>query len=394
MSTFPLATLACTIDETGVSAPSFADILASIKASVEAIYGSDTYLTPDTKDGLFLAIFARAQSDSNQATIGAVAQYNPQTAVGVALDGAVQPNGIRRQAASQSSAIVTIVGQTGTEIFSGQVQDQQGNLWNLPDTVIIPNAGQIDVTAIAASFGNIVAPANTINKIFSITLGWQSVNNANPAVPGAPVEQDGALRERQLVSTSNNGETTLQAITGKVGEVAGVSRIKVYQNDNPTPDANGIPRNSIAVVVLGGDSLAVATAIEQAKDVGTGTFGTTTVTVVDPVGLPIPIKFFELALVQYYAVVTLTPLTGYTSAIGAQIAAALAAFVSGLAIGETCYKNWAEAVAGLSGAAQQTFIITSFTQGIAPNPVGTGDITVPFSSALTAVAANITVNPT
>jgi uncharacterized phage protein gp47/JayE len=289
---------------------------------------------------------------------------------------------------------VTVVGQTGTQIFGGQVQDQQGNLWNLPDTVIIPDAGQIDVTATAVNFGAIVAPDNTINKIFSITLGWQTVTNANPATPGAPVEQDGTLRERQLISTSNNGETTLQSIQGAVGQVAGVTRVKVYQNDNPTPDTNGIPRNSIAVVVLGGDITAVATAIEQKKDTGTGTFGTTIVTVIDPVGLPIPIRFFELTEVPYYAVVTLTPLTGYTSAIAAQIAAALAAFVSCLAIGETCYKNWAESIAGLSGSAQQTFIITNFTQGTAPNPTGTADIDVAFSSALTAAAANITVNAT
>jgi uncharacterized phage protein gp47/JayE len=388
---FPLATVACTVDATGISAPGVSDILSSFQASTQSIYGSDIYIDPDSKDGQFLAAFAQAQSDSNQATIASYNSYNPQTALGTALDGAVKTNGIVREAASNSTVTVSIGGVAGTLIFSGQVQDNMGNLWNLPDLVTIPPAGTIDVTATAVASGNIVALRGAVSIPFTVTLGWDTVTNDAPAEPGSPVETDGALRERQSVSTSINAETTLAAIEALVANQAGVSRTKIYENDSNIVDANGLPPSSIAVVVLGGDIADVARAIQTKKNVGCKTFGTTTVDVVDTTGLIIPINFSTLTEVPYYANVTITALAGYTAATGSQIQAALATFVSGLDMGETIYLDWARAVAGLSGVQQQTFVITAFTQGTAPNPAGTVDIPIAFSSAATSVPANITV---
>lgn len=388
---FPLATVACTIDATGISAPPLADILSSFQASTQSIYGSDIYIDPDSKDGAFLAIQARAQSDSNQATIASYNSYNPQTALGAALDGAVKTNGIVREAASNSTVTVSIGGVAGAQIFNGQVQDTANNLWNLPALVTIPPAGTIDVTATAVNSGNIVALPGAVNVPFTVTLGWNTVTNAAAAEPGSPVETDGALRERQSVSTSINAETTLAAIQALVANVAGVSRTKIYQNDTDAVDANGLPPSSIAVVVLGGNIADVAKAIQTKKNVGCKTFGTTTVDVVDSTGLVIPINFSDLTEVPYYAHISITALTGYTATIGTQIQAAVAAFISSLDIGETGYLDWARTAAGLSGTSQQTFVITSFTQGTAPDPSGTADIAVSYNSALTAVAANIVV---
>lgn len=395
MSSFPLPTIACTTSPTGITGPGFSDILSSLQASVEATIGSDIYIDPDSQDGTFIAIYARAQADSNSATIAAVAQYNPQTAVGTGLDGAVKVNGIRRSSASNSSATVTIGGTAGTQIFGGQAQDTASNLWNLEDVVTIPPSGTIDVTATAVQNGNITAAIGAINKIFTVTLGWQTVTNAEPALPGSPVEVDGALRERQVTATAINSETTLAAIDANVANVPGVARVLVYENDGtlfPVTDPNGIPAGMIAVVAQGGNIADVALAIQIKKDVGCGTFGTTTVDVTDSTGLVIPIKFSELVLVEYFAAINITPLTGFTTATGNNIVNALVAFISALGIGETAYKNWAEAVAGLSGVQQQTFVITSFTQGLAANPTTTADMTCLFNQAFTSSAGNIILN--
>jgi uncharacterized phage protein gp47/JayE len=390
----PLATVACTVDPNGISAPSFAAILQSFIDSTKNVYGSDIYLDPSTKDGALLAVLAQAQSDSNQQTIATYNGYNPQNAVGTNLDAAVQPNGIQRQASSASTVILAIGGTVGTLIPAGIVQDLTGNLWNLPANITIPVAGTINVTATAQQQGNIVALPGTVTIPYTVVLGWQTVTNVAAAVPGAPVELDGALRARQSVSTALTGYTSLAAIESNVANTPGVSRSKVYQNDTGEPDINGVPAHSIAVVALGGDILAVATAIQQKKDLGAGTYGTISQIVIDPSGMPININFFELELVRIYQAITIKALTGYTADIGVKVAAAAAAFVSGLDIGETVYLEWCKAAATLSGLDQQTFVVTAMTQATTPAPVATADIVIAFSSAAQLAVADVTLTVT
>ena len=80
MTTYPLATLACTVGPTGITSPSYNDILQSLLASAASIYGSDQYLGDDSQDYEFMAIYAQAQYDSNQATIATYNQFSPATA--------------------------------------------------------------------------------------------------------------------------------------------------------------------------------------------------------------------------------------------------------------------------------------------------------------------------
>ena len=80
MATYPLATLAAQVTSTGISAPSYNDILSSLTASFQGIYGSDAYLGPDSQDGQLLAVVAQAIYDCNQTAIAVYNQFSPQTA--------------------------------------------------------------------------------------------------------------------------------------------------------------------------------------------------------------------------------------------------------------------------------------------------------------------------
>ena len=101
-TTYPLPTLACTISAAGISAPQYSDILASLQASAQLIFGSDVYLQPDSQDGQLLAVFAQAMYDANMATIAAYNSFSPATAVGVGLSNAVRINNIKRAVATNS----------------------------------------------------------------------------------------------------------------------------------------------------------------------------------------------------------------------------------------------------------------------------------------------------
>jgi uncharacterized phage protein gp47/JayE len=329
-----LTTLACTIDSTGISAPAFEDILFTLQSNFQSIYGSDIYIEPDSQDGQWLSVLAQMVNDGNQADVTTYNGYSPSFAQGAALSSQVKINGLRRDVASNSSAVVEIIGQAGTQITNGVVADQNKNLWNLPSLVQIPVSGSILVTAVAQEQGTIIALAGTINQINTPTRGWQSVSNPGDATPGDPVETDAQLRQRQSVSTSLPAQTPLEAIIANVANTPGIGRNKIYENQGSATDANGLPGHSIAVVAEGGDITAIAQTIEAKKSPGTDTYGTTSVTVNDPAGVPITISFFELTEIGVLVQAKIVPLTGYVSTTATLIVNALVAYLTTFDIGQ------------------------------------------------------------
>ncbi|MGI4812024.1 MAG: baseplate J/gp47 family protein, partial [Janthinobacterium lividum] len=238
-----------------------------------------------------------------------------------------------------------------TSITNGVVEDTSGNLWNLPASVEIPISGTVSVTVTAQQPGTISAAADSISEINTPTRGWQSVTNPLAAAPGAPIESDAALRQRQAASTSLPAQTPFQTIVANVGEISGIGRYKGYQNDTGSPDANGIPGHSIALVVEGGDATTIAQTIEAKKSPGTGTYGTTSIVVLDPSGVPVTIKFFVLSEIEIYLLVDITPQTGYVSTTGTALIKALAAYISAFGIGQSSILSKLDSPANLSGTA-------------------------------------------
>lgn len=402
---FPLATLSFTITPAGISAPSFADILSSLQASYQGIYGLDVYLDPDSQDGQWISIIAAAINDVNQQAIALYNSFSPLGAVGTGLSNLVKINGLQREVPSNSACPVTVVGQPGTQIVNGIVGDNQnlGTQWALPPLVLVPPSGQVVVTATCTVAGAFPAAPNTLTTIITPTAGWQTVTNgATAATTGNPVESDGALRQRQSVSTSLPALTPLGAIFANIANVPGVSRLFVYENDTAAPDVNGIPSHSISAVVQGGTVAAITSAIAAKKNPGTGTFGTTSAVVVDPAGVPNTVNYFVLANTRIFVSVSIKALQGFVASTSLLIQQALAFYVSTLPIGGKVMYFKLGAPVNLEGLAAQTatgliqsqlealastFEVTALTVGLAPAPGGTADIAIAFNNA-----ANLAIN--
>lgn len=415
MTTYPLPTLAPTISATGISAPSYADILASLQASVQTIYGADIVLDPSSQDGEFLAIFAKAQNDANNAIIAAYNSYAPTTAQGTGLSNSVKINGLARENSSNSQAIVTVVGQAGTIITNGLVGDNLNlnTQWALPSPTVIPGGGTIDVTATCTVQGATIAAPGTLTQILTPTRGWQSVTNADAASPGNPVEDDATLRQRQAASTALPAQSVFDGILGTIGNLPGVERLAGYENDTGTADGNGIPGHSISIVVQGGDAQTIAQVILDKKTPGTGTYGTTNETVFDQYGIEYVINFYELALTTIYVIVNIKALTGYLSTTGDAIVAALSEYLNTNPIGGKVYFNRLYAPADLSGTAavngasdllgtpitqaqldamSATYEISTMYADITPAPAAQADIAIAFNKAATGTNVSIIVN--
>ncbi len=395
MPTYPLATLAPTIDQYGITAPTYNDIYQSLIASFQSIYGSDIYISPDSQDGQWLAVLAQAQHDSNQAAIAVYQSQSPSYAQGAGLSSLVKINGLTRQIATNSTAVGNVVGTVGTIVTNGVVEDANGNLWNLPASVTIPSLGTIAVTVTAQNQGAIFAVSGTINKIYNPQLGWQSFTSTSDAVPGAAVETDAALRARQSSSVALPALGIKESIFSSIGNVSGVQRWTVYENPTATTDVNGVPAHSFDVIVEGGTVTDIATTIAARKPPGIQTYGGTSYTVYDALGLPVVINFDVLGVVQTYYNITIKALGGYVGTYAADIQNAVTAFINSLGIGEDVYVPQVSAVASLINLPEgQTFKVTSVALGTAPSPVGASDIAIAFNQAASVLPANITITVT
>ena len=394
MTTYPLSTLAAQVTSTGISAPSYADIYASLQASVQAIYGSDIYIDPDSQDGQFLAIFAQAVNDSNNTAIAVYNAFSPATAQGTGLSSVVQINGLSRLVATNSTVTVTLVGVAGTIINNGIVADALGNQYNLPATVTIPSGGSINVTATATTAGAVNSAIGTVTQIITPTLGWQNVTNAAASVPGSAVETDAALRVRQAVSTSLPAQSILGAILAAILNVPGVTTAYVYENDTSTTNGLGIPSHSISAVVEGGDITAIAEAIALKKSPGTGTYGTTSVVVTDSAGIPDTINFYQPTLVPIDVNIAVKSQTGYVSTTTALMKTQLAAYLNSLPIGGTdSYVFFSKLYAPLddTGSLANTYNITGITFRRNSNSFATTDIAIAFNELPQAGTLTFTV---
>jgi len=386
----------CYIDQIGIHAPTYQDVLTYLTTSYQNIYGADVYLGADSQDGQFLGVIALAIHDANSMAVSVYQSFSPATAIGNGLSSVVKINNMRRLTATNSTVDLVLIGQAGTTVINGVVRDSAQNNWLLPATIVIPPSGTITVTAIAAASGAIEAGPNSVNVIATPTRGWQSVTNTNAAVQGDPLESDAALRVRQAVSTALPSQSILDGIVGAVASVPGVSRYKAYENDTSITDSNGIPDHSVAFVVDGGDANLIAQEIMLKKTPGSGTYGTTVIGVEDNQGLVHSINFFRPTLVPITVAITIAPKIGYTTATGSLIAQSLVAFLNNLEIGGSVYLTQLYTAAYVSGSASNTYNVVSLQISRA-GPPAIGDIVLAFNEAASCELDNVNltvlVNP-
>lgn len=378
------------VSEAGIAAPAYETILASLQAKVRAIYGQDIYLGNDSQDGQLLAIFARAIHDGNAAAIAVYNAFSPATAQGNGLSSVVRINGLQRLTPTNSTVDVTIVGVAGTEINDGIVSDGV-NEWALPTLVTIPLSGEITVTATAAEKGAIAAVAGSLTIIRTPQLGWQSVTNALPATPGAPVESDAALRRRQTVSTMLPSRTALDGLIGGVAGVTGVTEVKGYENDTNATDANGMPPHSLCLVIDGGDVTTLVQRIANKKTPGVLTYGDVSQTYFNESGMPMVISFFRPTIVDIEVEVEIRAMPGYSASVGNRLRQALVDYVSGLKIGEDVLLSKLYSPANLSGTDFNTFEILVIRIARKPAAPTAANATISFKERAELALADVTL---
>lgn len=384
--------LSATVTAEGISAPDYQTVLDTITGYFQQIYGSDAYLDPDSKDGQMVALVALAIHDANNTAISVYRSFSPATALGDALTSNVKINGITRRAATNSTVDLLLTGTVGTTITNGSVRDTNSVVWNLPATVVIGTDGTVVATATCANSGAVAAVAGSVNGINTPTRGWASVTNPLAATVGVAAETDAELRVRQSQSVALASLTPFDAVDGAIANVEGVTRHKLFENDQEVTDSNGLPPHSISAIVEGGDATEIANTIRSVKGQGVSTYGTTSVIVTDKYGNPYTIRFSRPIDVPVYVSITLKALTGYSSEVGDEIKAAVASYINSLAIGDSVLLSRVYSPANLgvvSGGNARYYDIMELLIGRSADDVAAANLVVAYDESASCSVDNI-----
>ncbi|HBW7280159.1 TPA: hypothetical protein MFN02_002341 [Klebsiella pneumoniae] len=384
--------LSATVTAEGISAPDYQTVLDTITGYFQQIYGSDAYLDPDSKDGQMVALVALAIHDANNTAISVYRSFSPATALGDALTSNVKINGITRRAATNSTVDLLLTGTVGTAITNGSVRDTNSVVWNLPATVVIGSDGTVVATATCANSGAVAAVAGSVNGINTPTRGWASVTNPLAATVGVAAETDAELRVRQSQSVALASLTPFDAVDGAIANVEGVTRHKLFENDQEVTDSNGLPPHSISAIVEGGDATEIANTIRSVKGQGVSTYGTTSVIVTDKYGNPYTIRFSRPIDVPVYVSITLKALTGYSSEVGDEIKAAVASYINSLAIGDSVLLSRVYSPANLgvvSGGNARYYDIMELLIGRSADDVAAANVVLAYDESASCSVDNI-----
>lgn len=309
------------ITNDGVQIQTFEEVFNELAAGYKEIYGQDINLEQDSPDGQRIGIEAKGRHDLQTFALYLATMLDPNTSIGRYLNVLIKICGITRRAATQSQVDVTLVSSRPLTLPADfTVQDELGQNWITQDEVSI-NAGLNTVTLFAENFGVVEALPDTVNNIITIVLGVDSVTNENAALVGRDEETDEELRVRRNQSLENPAYSTTGSLFAKLADLSGVTDLKVYENDTKIDDyIQGVPANSLWVIIEGGSVEDIVETIVKNKTGGTGLKGSIeqvyNETVIKPNGsdfiLPHAIKFDRPTYVDLHVRLTVKRKTATT----------------------------------------------------------------------------------
>jgi hypothetical protein len=232
-------------------------------------------LDPSTPDGLKMAHDSEIFYALDETLQQAYNSKDPNKAKGNDLDIVCSLTGTKRSSGSPSSVQLTITATPGTSIQAGNRFESvtTGSRWTTDQAVTADSLGTATVNATCTVVGPTQADADTITRIVDVVAGLASATNSAPATPGTDAQRDEQLRVTRATAVGRPGNNQIDSMEGELFSVAGVRRVKIYENDTGSSavsadNPHGLPANSIAPVIDGGTDTDVAMAIYLKKNPG------------------------------------------------------------------------------------------------------------------------------
>jgi len=297
------------IDENGLTTQTLNEIITENTDEFKQIFGEDVVVDSNSPDGQLINIMSKIQIDILELATSIYNNLDPDVAIGRALDRVVALNGIQRKGATYATQTISITAdrQLTLEGLDGEIDNPDGvgftvrddaqNEFILANTTIFATAGTQDLIFRAKNLGIVNTTPNTITIPSTVVLGVVGINNTSGIlIQGTDEESDFALRHRRQYSYAINSIGGVDAIYSRLLNNPDIQNVIILEHDAETADindidANGIPKGSIWVIVVGGNNEDIAKIIYNTKPPGTGTKGDVEITIINSQNLPRLIKF-------------------------------------------------------------------------------------------------------
>jgi hypothetical protein len=279
------------MESTGLVIPDTVDLKTTVENEYREAFGQDLVIIPESPEGLLIAAETESRDAVARNNAELANQINPDFAGGVFLDAIAALTGLERRQAEPSLVPGQLSGVPGTIILAGaeagtEVDGVVRDIFHTKDNVILDNRGTAKVWFYSNILDAIPCPVNSLTRIVTPVLGWETVNNAKPATLGQPVEKDAIFRKRRKDTLFLQGVALPGAIMSAVMDVPGVRSMVFRENYDSVPkviDGVTIPPHTIYTVIDGGTDEDVAHALFANKSLGCGWLGEVSVEVTDKV---------------------------------------------------------------------------------------------------------------
>ena len=289
-------------------------ILEEEQAKTRLLFGSDIDLSPTSPDGQWVQLQSWAIDRQWQLAEDVYYSLWLSTSTGTSLDRAVKFGFLSRRAKTYTEVVLLFKGADGISIPSGTLASTSANIVfkTLADGIIA--SGQVRITARCQTAGPTgMVSTDSVTTIKTPISGVDSVTNTEASYDGYSRESDSELKERYMKLPSSTGSST-DAVRVKVSGLTSVASCMVFENIKPETDENGLPPNSLEVVVFGGDETEIVKAIAAKKPAGIDTYGNTEKYITDSQGLTKRIRYSRPVQSPVYVIYTLTVNSDWGSA--------------------------------------------------------------------------------
>lgn len=296
----------------GVAAPSTSEIKKDVQSLFTEAFGEGLSLDDSTPQGYLIDGITNIIAQKNAKMMFLINQFNPSFASGMWQDALGNLYFLQRKSATPTFVQCVCTGLPGTVIpglnssgGAAQAQNGDGDIFVCTSSGTIPASGSITLQFQSVELGEIPAPANAVNRIYRQIQGWDTVYNPAAGVLGTNQESRTEYENRRKNSLALYATGSREAVYSRVFNVNNVTDVVVVENDSSeqtTIQGVELERNSIYVIVNGGDNSEIAEAIRQSKSGGCATNGQIAVMLS---GAYIPLQFDRPQNTNVYVQVTL-----------------------------------------------------------------------------------------
>ena len=263
------------INENGLQVNSLNEIINSLVASFNNIYGANINLDQNTPDAQLINVFAQMIVSCLELLVDINASFDPDQAVGVVLDQRVKLNGLTRKEGSYTRVYINVTFDDST-VIKGldqydiadcfQVSDSTGNILVCEQTTTGVNGETREVSFRALNYGALIFNVGSVTKITTPQKGVASVTNLNSQYfTGNDEESDSELRIRRTANAIQRASVgEVEELEASLWNIEGVNYAKVLENTDDTVNTIGVPAKGIWIIVDQIESEEVTKAIGEA----------------------------------------------------------------------------------------------------------------------------------